>query len=50
MKQENSSHSKIEDKPDENLLDSLENSFDWNLIFIAASWIFLLVTFFMIFF
>jgi len=35
---------------DKNLPAALENSFDWNLIFIAATWIFLLVTFFMIFF
>lgn len=33
-----------------NLLSILEDRLDWNLIFIAATWIFLLATFFMIFF
>lgn len=34
---------------DKNLLSILEDRFDWNLIFIAATWIFLLATVFMIF-
>ncbi len=34
----------------QNLLETLENSFDWNLIFILSIWIFLLSTFFLIYF
>lgn len=31
------------------LLETIENSFDWNLIAIVSVWIFLLSTFFLIF-
>lgn len=34
---------------DKNLLEAIENNFDWNLISLVSVWIFLLTTFFLLF-